>query len=464
MLSIQDVWLRFLRVLEVVDEAVTAGSYEALEKGLARELSELGRELIQQAVEAVDERLREHAGERPGWVIVRRNDVKELLTPFGPVRYGRTYFRNKATGEYRYLADDWLGLTPHARVAPSVKATLVEKAAETSYRKSGQWSWNAAWQVSGQTVMNALRQRADWTPAWTPPKQRRQVPYVYVEADEDHVPSQDREGARWQPRLVYVHEGAQEQAGERKLRNVFYFGGLYRGKTEALYEAVWRYLDAHYELEAVRTIFVSGDGAPWIRQLVEFIPGSVFVLDRFHAAKKLRAAVGGWEDLYTSVWEALERGDRRTVRKLLKEAAKRADKDNRRRAIEETLTYFMRQWDGIEAWSKYKDALVGRSAEGHVSHVYAARMSSRPMAWSEAGVDCMAHLRVLQANGESIRDRYLQGHKQLHRRPAERWHEQLRRTITQGKKLVPMLEARLPVLHGRRTMLTRALRALIDAV
>lgn len=155
MLSIQDVWLRFLRVLEVVDEAVTAGSYEALEKGLARELSALGRELIQQAVEAVDERLREHAGERPGWVIVRRNDVKELLTPFGPVRYGHTYFRNKATGEYRYLADDWLGLTPHARVAPSVKATLVEKAAETSYRKSGQWSWNAAWQVSGQTVMNA---------------------------------------------------------------------------------------------------------------------------------------------------------------------------------------------------------------------------------------------------------------------------------------------------------------------
>ncbi len=49
-------------------------------------MNALGRELIQQDAEAMDERLRDHAAERPGWVIVRRNDVKELLTLFGPVR------------------------------------------------------------------------------------------------------------------------------------------------------------------------------------------------------------------------------------------------------------------------------------------------------------------------------------------------------------------------------------------
>ena len=461
---IQQLWSRFLRVLEVVDKAVSSGSYEVLENGLARELNELGQEFIRQAMEAVDERLRENLQERRGWVIVRRHDVKEVLSPFGPVRYHSTFFSNKVTGEFRCLADDWMGLRPHMRVAPSVRATVVEKAVEVSYRKSGRWTWNEAWQLSGQTVMNALREHPNWKPDWTHPSKKRRVPYLYIEADEDHVPNQEPEGSSWQPRLVYVHEGAEGPPGRRRLKNVFYFGGLYQGATETLCQEVWQYLDAHYDLEAGQTIFVSGDGASWIRRFVEFIPGSVYVLDRFHAAKKLRAAVGRWDDLYRSIWKALERVDRRAVRALLKEAYERADTDRKRETIEKTLTYLMRQWDGIEAWSKFGDAVVGCSAEGHVSHVFAARMSSRPMGWTKAGVDDMARLRVLQANGESIRDRYLRGRMQSSIQPSKRWRSELRAGIKAGQAIASTLQAGIPALHGRRTMLTRALQGLLNAV
>lgn len=82
-------------------------------------------------------------------------------------------------------------------------------------------------------------------------------------------------------------------------------GVLCRGNTEALCTAVWRHLEAHYELEAI------------------------------------------------------ERGDRQTVRKLLKEAYERADRGSRRRAIEDALTYFLRQWGGVEAWSQVAGG-VGR--------------------------------------------------------------------------------------------------------
>ena len=42
----------------------------------------------------------------------------------------------------------------------------------------------------------------------------------------------------------------------------------------------------------------------------------------------------------------------------------------------------------------YKDKHVyGCSAEGHVSHIYADRMSSRPMGWSETGSDRMCRSR-----------------------------------------------------------------------
>ena len=461
---IQQVWSQFLRILDVVNEAISFGSYQDLENGLSRELNEVGQFILKEVFEAIDERLCENPQERRGWVIERRGDVKEILTPFGPVRYSRTYFQNKTTREYGYLADEWMGLTLHARVAASVKARLVESAAEVSYRRSGKWTWNKAWHVSGQTVMNALQENASWEADWSWPKEQRQVKYLYVEADEDHIPNQDPKGTHWQPRLVYVHEGLEGTGKRRELKNVHYFGGLYYRDTEALCYEVWRYLDAHYDLESVKAIFVSGDGASWIRQLVEFIPGSVFVLDRFHTAKQITSAVGSWDDLHELLWRAVEQTDRQGVRNVLKEAHKRAETENKRKTIEETLTYLMRQWDGIEAWSKYADAIVGCSAEGHVSHIYAARMSSRPMAWSKAGVDQMARLRVAKANGESVRERFLRGLKERKLRLSDRWREQIQTSLKQGRQLYQAIQANMPALRGRRTMLTRALRGLADAV
>lgn len=462
---IQQVWSRFLRVLEVVDEAVSSGSYQKLEDRLEHELGELGQFVIKSALEAVDERLRETPQERRGWVIERRNDVKEILSPFGPIQYHRTYFRNKATGAYEYLADGWIGITPHVRLAPSVKASLAERAVETSYRRSGKWTKNKAWHVSGQTVMNSLRQDLNCEVSWVAPKEKRRVNYLYVEADEDHVANQDPQGKRWEPRLVYVHEGAMGTGKRRKLKNVRHFGGLYHRDTEALCQKVWDYLDAHYDLESVKVIFVSGDGASWIRQLVEFIPGSVFVLDRFHFSKKVRAAIGRWDDLSARLYQAVEQTDRQGVRSVLKEAHERADTEHKRKTIEETLTYLMRQWDGIRAWSTYRDSIVGCSAEGHISHVYAARMSSRPMGWTKSGVDRMARLRALHANGESIRERFLRGsQRQQQLRPSDRWVKQVERSLKQGKLLSHAIEANMPSLTGPSTFLTRALRGLINAV
>ena len=47
----------------------------------------------------------------------------------------------------------------------------------------------------------------------------------------------------------------------------------------------------------------------------------------------------------------------------------------------------------------YKKALPGCSAEGHVSHVLSARMSSRPMGWSRTGAAKMSQLRAYYYNG-----------------------------------------------------------------
>src|SRR5690606_588927 len=116
--------------------------------------------------------------------------------------------------------------------------------------------------------------------------------------------------------------------------------------------------------------------------------------------------------------------------------------------------------DGIRAWRRYEGIWQGCSAEGHVSHVYAARLSSRPMAWSRVGVQTMAQLRVWQANGGSARAAYLHGKPQPPLKVSSRWLQRLREEVEPGRLLPAETPGNLPALRGHRTALTRALRAL----
>ena len=49
-----------------------------------------------------------------------------------------------------------------------------------------------------------------------------------------------------------------------------------------------------------------------------------------------------------------------------------------------------------------KDKRLQCSAEGHVSHIYSDRMSSRPLGWSRTGADKMARLRIYRQNKRNI--------------------------------------------------------------
>ena len=48
-------------------------------------------------------------------------------------------------------------------------------------------------------------------------------------------------------------------------------------------------------------------------------------------------------------------------------------------------------------------SIIGCSAEGHVSHILAERMTSRPMGWSIKNADKMSKLRAYKLNGGNIR-------------------------------------------------------------
>ena len=95
------------------------------------------------------------------------------------------------------------------------------------------------------------------------------------------------------------------------------------------------------------------------------------------------------EGLKGRLWKALYKGKKKKFVKTLKAVRKCAPNE---KAVNECEEYVLTNWDSSVLRMQDKN-VYGCSAEGHVSHVYSDRMSSRPMGWSETGADAMCQLR-----------------------------------------------------------------------
>lgn len=68
--------------------------------------------------------------------MVRKDDPKQILSPFGLLTCERRYCRSKESREYRYLVEEKVGIKPHARVGVNIKADLAQASATNSYKEA----------------------------------------------------------------------------------------------------------------------------------------------------------------------------------------------------------------------------------------------------------------------------------------------------------------------------------------
>jgi len=96
-----------VKILEVLEHG---SSFPEFEAQLKKELDQLGVDLLQVVLESLDQQLRNSSTRKQTWTIVRKNDRKEILTPFGLLSYMRSYYQHKESKEYRYLVDEKAGI------------------------------------------------------------------------------------------------------------------------------------------------------------------------------------------------------------------------------------------------------------------------------------------------------------------------------------------------------------------
>ena len=82
-----------------------------------------------------------------------------------------------------------------------------------------------------------------------------------------------------------MHEGKFESGckGKKRTKNSFYFAGLYPGKegNACLWTKVSDYIEKTYDKENLKKVFISGDGAQWIRMGRSSLKNQSFVQINF---------------------------------------------------------------------------------------------------------------------------------------------------------------------------------------
>lgn len=126
--KLEDIFVSYSSNLSKIAEMV---------EGVTKSVVELGCSMIAEEWEFYDAVLRERRNLRPDWEIIRRNPITRL-TSLGEVTYFRTYFKNKKTGERRYLLDTLIGFEKNEYLTEDAIAREVTKLQIVVIAKVGQ--------------------------------------------------------------------------------------------------------------------------------------------------------------------------------------------------------------------------------------------------------------------------------------------------------------------------------------
>lgn len=434
---------------EIEDGAL---DFSTFVKNVEQTMRSLSVDLVEDVMEKTEESIFSSPHRKNNYRVQRSNDEKVISTILGDVRLNRRYYQHKKNSSFVYLLDDFLGLEAHQRIDGSLEEDILRKASEMSYQKTID-SYEDIGIHSRMTVKNVVHKHEAKSND-LPTGEKREVPYIYIEADEDHVAYQN--GSNQEIKLVYIHEGFKDKKSEKersKLKITRRFAGRYKD-TEELWEDVNYFIEEQYDTSKVQQIYLSGDGAHWIKKGLDYLPvRTIFVLDPFHVSQSLKRASVGIPEVLSTLHTWVE-DDRMDFLNDYFEVRLADDQISRssRKLLMNQRTYLRRHWEAIQ--SQKDKHYISCSAEGHVSHYLSARLSSRPMGWSNRGADHIAKLRMYILNGGNLTVLIENNNKQ---RRKERKVKQLdRRVSSKHRQAYGVIQGKFPILeHSTDTMLRR---------
>ena len=330
--------------------------------------------------------------------IIKRN----ILTSLGYISISYRAYIDKVTKKRYVFMRDVLNLKPYQRITDQAEYQLTKYAMNENMSESARHAIRNT-QVSRSTVSKLIK-NFKGSIHENISKSLYNPETLYIEMDEIHANIQDKHNSG-KPKnnicpCAIVHEGYKETFVKRKvLKNVKNFATAIYSYSE-LWEFIYDYVSRKYDIDKIKYIFVSGDGASGIKEYVNVFPNAIFVLDIFHYKKKCLKYIFKDNNELLNIADEYLRNDMIDEFKILVNSQIElypSQKDS----ILEKEKYILNNLEGIKN-QKHPMYKCHCSMESHVSNRYARYITSSPYAFSLKGLENKLQLLVLNANKHNL--------------------------------------------------------------
>jgi len=333
-----------------------------------------------------------HSKERKLIYNIKETRKRTLITSVGYITINSTSYINKITKERFVLLREILHLKPYQRLTNEAEYQLIKYAMDENMSQAARHALRNTI-ISRSTVSKKIKV-LDGTIEENITRANNQPNVLYIEMDEIHANLQHN-GNKICPCAI-VHEGYNEDFVKRKkLKNIHYFASS-KLTYEELWEVIFDYVDKKYDINKFKIIFVSGDGAPGIKNYTNCFPNAKFVLDPFHYIKKHLKYIFKQDVELRHIADNYIRNGLIDDFKILVDCQIQKYPEQEK-YMKEHMNYIINNLDGIKN-QNHPDYKCHCSMEGHVNQAFARYITSSPYGFSEQGLENKLKLLVYHAN------------------------------------------------------------------
>lgn len=327
---------------------------------------------------------------------IKQTRKRTLITSVGVITINSTSYINKETMEYYVPLRDILHLKPYQRLTNEAEYQLTKYTMEENMSQAAKHALRNTI-ISRSTVSKKIKV-LDGSINEDILKSTNQPDILYIEMDEIHANLQTG-GNKICPCAI-VHEGYEEDFAKRKkLKNIRYFASS-KLTYEELWEVIFDYVNKKYDIDKFKAIFISGDGAPGIKNYTNCFPYAKFVLDPFHYIRKHLIYIFKDDINLRNIADGYIRNDLLDDFKVLVnyQIEKYPEQE---KYMKEHMNYIINNLIGIKN-QKDENYKVHCSMEGHVNHAFARYITYSPYGFSEQGLENKLKLLVYHANKHEL--------------------------------------------------------------
>lgn len=346
--------------------------------------------LYQQFLNFLNEKFKD-SKERKQNYNIKDTTKKTLITSMGVIEVNCTAYYSKDNHERFVFLREVLHLKPYQRLTNEAEYQLTKYAMDVNMSQAGKYALRNV--VISRSAVSKMLAKLDGSIKEEIKKSINQPKILYIEMDEIHANLQH--GGNCICPCAIVHEGHEETFTKRKkLKNVRNFASSTLSYSE-LWEVIYDYVDKKYDIDKFDYIFISGDGAPGIKDYTNCFPNAVFVLDPFHYWHKgINLAFP--EKNIAKMADYYLRNDMLVDFNELVNIEIENNPD-RKDIIKSKSKYLLNNIDGIKN-QKHPFYKCPCAMEGHVSQTYARYITSSPFGFSKKGLENKLKLLVYKAN------------------------------------------------------------------